>query len=86
MMPGVNYVIYGSSSARTTPGVSIYRSLTLEENLNLPIKSHPSLRYLFFWCNFSVKLSWLQKRGNKLNTTLLIDIIHKTVKPSHLEK
>ena len=32
-MPGVNYVIYGCSSARTTPGVSLYRSLTLEENI-----------------------------------------------------
>ena len=32
MMPGVNYLIYGWSSARTTPGVSLYRSLTLEEN------------------------------------------------------
>ena len=31
MMPGVNYVIYGFSSKRTTPGVSPYRSLTLEE-------------------------------------------------------
>ena len=33
MMPSVNYVIYGCSSARTTPGVSLYRSLTLEENI-----------------------------------------------------
>ena len=33
MMPGANYVIYGCSSARTTPGVSLYRSLTLEENI-----------------------------------------------------
>ena len=32
MMPGVNYLIYGCSSARTTPEVSLYRSLTLEEN------------------------------------------------------
>ena len=32
MMSGVNYVIYGCSSARTTPEVSLYRSLTLEEN------------------------------------------------------
>ena len=32
MMSGVNYVLYGCSSARTTPGVSLYRSLTLEEN------------------------------------------------------
>ena len=30
-MPGVNYVIYGCLSARTTPGVSLYRNLTLEE-------------------------------------------------------
>ena len=33
MMPGVNYVIYGCSSARTTPGVSLYGSLKLEENI-----------------------------------------------------
>ena len=33
MMLGVNYVIYGCSSARLTPGVSSYQSLTLEENI-----------------------------------------------------
>ena len=33
MMPGVNYVIYGCSSARSTPGVSLYRGLTVEENI-----------------------------------------------------
>ena len=33
MMPGVNYVIYGCSSARTTAGVLVYQSLTLEENI-----------------------------------------------------
>ena len=33
MMPGVNYVIYGCSSAKATPGVSLYQSLTLEENI-----------------------------------------------------
>ena len=32
-MPGVNYVLYGCSSARFTPRVSLYRSLTLEENI-----------------------------------------------------
>ena len=32
-MPGVNYLIYGYSSMRTTPGVSLFRSLTLEENI-----------------------------------------------------
>ena len=37
MMPGVNYVIYGCSSARITPGVSLYRSLTLEENITAVI-------------------------------------------------
>ena len=33
MMPGVNYVIYGCSSAILTPGVSLYESLTLEKNI-----------------------------------------------------
>ena len=33
MMPGVNYLMYDCSSARTTPGVSLYRSLTLEGNI-----------------------------------------------------
>ena len=33
MMPGVNYVIIGCSSARTTPRVSLHWSLTLEENM-----------------------------------------------------
>ena len=33
MMPGVNYVIYGCTSVRLTPGVSLYQSLTLEENI-----------------------------------------------------
>ena len=33
MMPNVNYVIYGWSLARLTPGVSLYRSLTLKENI-----------------------------------------------------
>ena len=33
MMPGVNYVIHGCSSARTTPDVSLYRSLTFDENI-----------------------------------------------------
>ena len=33
MMPGVNCVIYCCSSAGLTPGVSLYCSLTLEENI-----------------------------------------------------
>ena len=33
MTPGVSYVIYGCFSARATPGVSLYQSLTLEENV-----------------------------------------------------
>ena len=33
MMPGVSYVINGCSSARTTQGLSLYWSLTLEENI-----------------------------------------------------
>ena len=33
MMLGVNYLMYGCFSARTIPGVSLYRSLTLEESI-----------------------------------------------------
>ena len=33
IIPGENYVIYGCSSARTTPAVSLYRRLTLEQNI-----------------------------------------------------
>ena len=33
MMPGVDYVIHDCVSERTTPGVSLYRSLRLEENI-----------------------------------------------------
>ena len=33
MMPGVNYLICGCSSARITPRVRLYRSLKLEENI-----------------------------------------------------
>ena len=33
MMPGVNYVINGCSSARATQRLSLYWSLTLEENI-----------------------------------------------------
>ena len=32
-MSGVDYVICGCSYARTTPGVSPHKSLTLEENI-----------------------------------------------------
>ena len=33
MMPGVNYAIYGCSSARATPGVSLHQSLGLQKNI-----------------------------------------------------
>ena len=36
-MPSVKHVIYGCSSARTIPGVSLYQSLTLEGNIVLVI-------------------------------------------------
>ena len=32
-MPGVSYVIYGCFGVRTAPGVSLYQSLTLKENI-----------------------------------------------------
>ena len=31
-MSGINYVIYGCPSVKTPQGVSLYRTLTLEEN------------------------------------------------------
>ena len=37
MMPGVNYVIYGCFSARTTPGLSLYQSLALEKKILLQL-------------------------------------------------
>ena len=37
MVLSLNYVIYGCYSARTTAGVSLYRILTLEENITLII-------------------------------------------------
>ena len=40
MMPGVIYVIYGFSSERTAPGVSLYWSFTLEENIIAVIVQH----------------------------------------------
>ena len=45
MMSGVNYVIYGCSSTRLTPGV--YRSLTLEENIVAVIYSRQGDRRQF---------------------------------------
>ena len=33
MTPAVNYAIYGCAYTRTTPGVSLYRSIKLEENI-----------------------------------------------------
>ena len=33
MTLGVNFIMYGCSSVRTTPRVSLYWSLTLEENI-----------------------------------------------------
>ena len=33
MMPGVNYVIYGCFSSKTSAGVSLYRSLNTGGNI-----------------------------------------------------
>ena len=70
MMPGVNYVIYGCSSVRTTPGVSLYRSLTLEEKFTT--FTHPlSSVYIARVINFQFSLgkqffSWLGRFIYKL--------------------
>ena len=48
MMPNVNYVIYDCSSARTTPGVSLYQScLTLEKNIAAVYYSRQDDRWQF---------------------------------------
>ena len=65
--------------ANTSLGIILNKLLTL----NLPIKSYPSLSIkvaMFFWFNFSVKLQWLQRRGNKLNTTIFDRYYSQTCK------
>ena len=47
MMPGVNYVIYGCPSARTSPGVSLYRNLILEKKYCCSY----NLRQMLIWKN-----------------------------------
>ena len=47
MMPGVNYVIHGCSSSRTTPGVPLNWSLTFEENIVAIYYSRQSGRWQF---------------------------------------
>ena len=43
----------------------------LPSNFESTYKKPPFINVaIFFWGNFSVKLSWSQRRGNKLNTTL----------------
>ena len=55
--------------------------------LNLPIKSYPSLRWLFF-SNVILVSNYHGYKEESINIIpqYLIDIIHKLVKPSHLEK
>ena len=47
MMPGVNYVIYGCSSKKATPEVSLYWSLTLEKIYYCSYYSKKSVRWQF---------------------------------------
>ena len=71
----VNYIIYGCSSARTTPGVSLYRSVTLdgnivavitqdrviEDNLNSKIKNRTLCTYTLFLLTYFFPLAIGQK-------------------------
>ena len=43
MIHGLSYVIYGCSSTRATPGVPLYRSVTLEENI-VPVVTQDKVR------------------------------------------
>ena len=57
--------------------------------LNLPIKSHPSLRQLAIFSDVILVSNYHGCKEEAINYLIphyLIDIIHKTVKPSHSEK
>ena len=56
--------------------------------LNLPIKSHPSLRQLAIFSDVILVSNYHGCKEEAINLIphYLIDIIHKTVKPSHLQK
>ena len=54
--------------------------------LSLPIKSHLSLRSLFFWSILVSNYHGCEEEAINLIPHYLIDIISKTVKPLHLEK
>ena len=57
-------------------------------SLNLSIKSHPSLRWLFFSDVIILVPNYNGCKEEAINliAQYLTDIIHKLVKPSHLEK
>ena len=54
------YINWDNTSLFIIPGT--------RPTLKLPIKSHPLV--IVFWCTFSIKLSWLQRRNNKTNAIL----------------
>ena len=80
IMPTINYVIYGCSSSRKTSGVITIQEvhtggktllkLLFKIGLLMTIGLFQKKAFLF-WCSFSIKLSWLQGRSNKINTILL---------------
>ena len=47
MIPRVTYVIYGRSCTRKTLGVSLYRGLTLEQNIIGVITQDRAIRWQF---------------------------------------
>ena len=55
--------------------------------LNLPIKSHPSFKFAIF-SNVILVPNYYGCKGEAINLIprYLIEIIHKTLKPSHLQK
>ena len=60
MMVGVNYVIYGCYSARITPGVSLYRNVTLEGNIVAVIQDRVILAFTQLPIFYGKQLfSWL---------------------------
>ena len=84
----VNYISNDAVGLYITwANTSLFVILSKLPTLNLPIKSHPSLRYLFF-SDVVLVLNYQGWKWEAINLIphYLVDVIHKTVKPCHLEK
>ena len=83
------FSVHSAGVYKNTANAILFPIFGTLATLNLPIKSDTSSRYqFFFWCKFSIKLSWLQKKkDNKINTILWDRyFIYKTASSTYLKK